>query len=124
MEKAPFEFGITYVLNPNDGEKEIRAHLQNIREMGFTMIRTFLPWDGVEFADGVFEFGMFDSIHDIAAELGLHILESFSIYPPCWLREKLFEAYRKVVPFVDNDMVMYPHIASSVKFLNEYELAH
>ena len=38
--------------------------------------------------------------------------------------EKLFEAYRKVVPFVDNDMVMYPHIASSVKFLNEYELAH
>ena len=93
MEKAPFEFGITYVLNPNDGEKEIRAHLQNIREMGFTMIRTFLPWDGVEPADGVFEFGMFDSIHDIAAELGLHILESFSIYPPCWLREKLFEAY-------------------------------
>lgn len=38
--------------------------------------------------------------------------------------EKLFEAYRKVVPFVDNDMIMYPHIASSVKFLNEYELAH
>ena len=76
MEKAPFEFGITYVLNPNDGEKEIRAHLQNIREMGFTMIRTFLPWDGVEPADGIFEFGMIDSIHDIAAELGLHILES------------------------------------------------
>ena len=62
MKKAPFEFGITYVLNPNDGEKEIRAHLQNIREMGFTMIRTFLPWDGVEPADGIFEFGMFDSI--------------------------------------------------------------
>ena len=36
--------------------------------------------------------------------------------------EKLFKEYRKVVPFVDNDMVMYPHIASSVKFLNEYEI--
>ena len=38
--------------------------------------------------------------------------------------EDIFDAYRKVVPFVDNDMVMFPHIASSVKFLNEYELAH
>ena len=35
----------------------------------------------------------------------------------------MFEAYRKVVPFVDNDTVMYPHIATSVKFLNDYELA-
>lgn len=37
--------------------------------------------------------------------------------------EAIFEAYRKVVPFVDNDTVMFPHIASSVNFLNEYELA-
>ena len=37
--------------------------------------------------------------------------------------EAMFEAYRKVVPFVDNDTVMYPHIATSVKFLNDYELA-
>ena len=36
--------------------------------------------------------------------------------------ETLFEAYRKVVPFVDNDTVMYPHIATSVTFLNNYEL--
>ncbi len=37
--------------------------------------------------------------------------------------EAMFEAYRKVVPFVENDTVMFPYIASSVKFLNEYELA-
>ena len=37
--------------------------------------------------------------------------------------EAMFEAYRKVVPFVDNDTVMYPHIATSVKFINDYELA-
>ena len=37
--------------------------------------------------------------------------------------EAMFEAYRKVVPFVGYDTVMFPHIASSVKFLNEYELA-
>ena len=35
--------------------------------------------------------------------------------------EAMFEAYRKVVPFVDNDTVMYPHIATSVNFLNDYE---
>ncbi len=35
--------------------------------------------------------------------------------------ETIFKAYRKVVPFVYNDTVMYPHIAASVKFLNEYE---
>lgn len=37
--------------------------------------------------------------------------------------EALYSAYRKVVPFIDNDSVMFPHIASSVKFLKEYELA-
>ena len=31
--------------------------------------------------------------------------------------EKLVEEYRKVVPFVDDDQVMYPHIASSVAFV-------
>ena len=37
--------------------------------------------------------------------------------------EEMFAAYRKVVPFVDNDTVMFPHIASSVKFLQENEPA-
>ena len=37
--------------------------------------------------------------------------------------EAMFEAYRKVVPFVADDTVMYPHIATSVNFLNDYELA-
>jgi histidine ammonia-lyase len=37
--------------------------------------------------------------------------------------EGLFERYRKAVPFVDNDTVMYPHIATSVKFLEENEPA-
>ena len=35
--------------------------------------------------------------------------------------ENIFAAYRAIVPFVDNDTVMYPYIATSVKFLNEYE---
>ena len=37
--------------------------------------------------------------------------------------EEMFATYRKVVPFVDNDTVMFPHIASSVKFLQENEPA-
>ena len=37
--------------------------------------------------------------------------------------EAIHSAYRKIVPFVDNDTVMYPYIAQSVKFLNDYELA-
>ncbi|MBQ1221248.1 MAG: histidine ammonia-lyase [Alistipes sp.] len=31
--------------------------------------------------------------------------------------EVLLAEYRKVVPFIENDEVMYPHIASSIKFL-------
>ncbi len=31
--------------------------------------------------------------------------------------EAIVEEYRKVVPFVDDDQVMYPHIASSVEFV-------
>ena len=31
--------------------------------------------------------------------------------------EKLVEDYRQVVPFIDNDEVMYPHIESSIQFL-------
>lgn len=32
--------------------------------------------------------------------------------------EALLAEYRKVVPFIENDEVMYPHIASSIKFLD------
>ena len=31
--------------------------------------------------------------------------------------EQIFESYRKVVPFIDNDEVMYPYIAKSIEFL-------
>lgn len=31
--------------------------------------------------------------------------------------ERIFDDYRKVVPFVANDQVMYPHIATSIQFL-------
>jgi histidine ammonia-lyase len=31
--------------------------------------------------------------------------------------ERMVEKYRQVVPFVDNDTVMYPHIESSIQFL-------
>lgn len=34
--------------------------------------------------------------------------------------EKLHADYRKVVPFIDDDQIMYPHIAASVKFLQEH----
>ena len=33
--------------------------------------------------------------------------------------ERLVAEYRKRVPFIDNDLVMYPHIAASVEFLRE-----
>ncbi len=33
--------------------------------------------------------------------------------------ETIFEKYRKVVPFIENDTVMYPHIESSIQFLRE-----
>lgn len=35
--------------------------------------------------------------------------------------EQLVEAYRKVVPFIDTDEVIYPHIARTIDFLREYK---
>ena len=35
--------------------------------------------------------------------------------------EKVHKAYRAVVPFIDHDVVMYPHIAKSVEFMRNYE---
>ena len=35
--------------------------------------------------------------------------------------EKVHQAYRAVVPFIDHDVVMYPHIAKSVEFMQNYE---
>ena len=32
--------------------------------------------------------------------------------------ETLFADYRKIVPFISNDEIMYPHIDSSVKFVH------
>lgn len=34
--------------------------------------------------------------------------------------EKIFDEYRKIVPFIVNDEVMYPHIRHSVEFLRAY----
>lgn len=33
--------------------------------------------------------------------------------------EAIFEDYRKVVPFIVRDEVMYPHIANSIEFLRK-----
>ena len=35
--------------------------------------------------------------------------------------EKVHKAYRAVVPFIDHDVVMYPHIAKTVEFMQNYE---
>ncbi len=35
--------------------------------------------------------------------------------------ERLFEEYRRVVPFVDDDQVLYTHIENSIKFLRSYQ---
>lgn len=37
--------------------------------------------------------------------------------------ERLHADYRRLVPFVDNDTVMYPHIETSIQFLRTYETA-
>lgn len=37
--------------------------------------------------------------------------------------ERLVAAFRERVPFIDNDMVMYPHIEQAVRFLRTYEIA-
>ncbi len=34
--------------------------------------------------------------------------------------EKLLENYRKVVPFIQQDQILYPHIAHSAEFLHTY----
>ena len=36
--------------------------------------------------------------------------------------ERLHAAFRQVVPFIDHDEVMYPHIADAVEFLRDYKL--
>ena len=38
------------------------------------------------------------------------------------LIEKIHEDYRKVVPFIDHDVVMYPHIAKTVDFMQKYDI--
>ena len=35
--------------------------------------------------------------------------------------EKIHKAYRRVVPFIKHDEVMYPHIAATVDFMRQYE---
>jgi len=32
---------------------------------------------------------------------------------------KIVDAYREVVPFIDVDVVMYPHIEESIQFLRK-----
>ena len=36
--------------------------------------------------------------------------------------ERIFNDYRKLVPFIDKDVVMYPYLAKSVEFLRTEKL--
>jgi histidine ammonia-lyase len=36
--------------------------------------------------------------------------------------ERLHAAFREVVPFIDHDEVMYPHIANTVEFMRRHKL--
>ena len=36
--------------------------------------------------------------------------------------EEVHQAYRTVVPFIDHDVVMYPHIARTIDFMQNYDL--
>lgn len=38
--------------------------------------------------------------------------------------ERLYEDYRKVVPFIDNDTVMYPYIEKTIQFLRSEKMAN
>ena len=38
--------------------------------------------------------------------------------------ERLHAAFRQVVPFIDHDEVMYPHIADAVEFMRDYKLSN
>ena len=74
-------------------------------------------WKVVKNTERVLAIELMNSAQALEFRHGLTNLRSSAVV------EALFEAYRKVVPFVDNDTVMYPHIATSVTFLKEYELA-
>lgn len=36
--------------------------------------------------------------------------------------EDIHQAYRQVVPFIDHDVVMYPHIAHTVEFMRSHPI--
>ena len=52
------------------------------------------------------------TVQNLAIQFGKRVLAHTS--PEL---ERMLADYRKEVPFIDNDEVMYPHIEASVRFL-------
>jgi beta-galactosidase len=40
---APMPAGVVYVQQPNEGEKEMRAHFQNMKKLGFNALKQIMP---------------------------------------------------------------------------------
>ena len=40
---APMPAGVVYVQQPNEGDKEMRAHFQNMKKLGFNALKQIMP---------------------------------------------------------------------------------
>lgn len=86
---GPFQLGTMYWQNPNHSAAELDEDLRRIRDNGFSIVRAFIWWEQLERDEGRYDFAMHDRLFAAAERHGLRLMETFGLYLPMWLKQRL-----------------------------------
>lgn len=77
-------FGINqpnWALAPRDKQTEM---YRNVQDAGFGWIRLYLPWNEIEIEPGVYDWGIYGDVIELAHDMGFSVLAVLSAPTPCW----------------------------------------
>jgi hypothetical protein len=78
--------GSQLFINKTMTPEEARGWVESMHRAGLKLIRLFIIWDHIEPAPGQWEFSVYDSVFDTAAELGMGVVPTLmSVSPPGWM---------------------------------------
>lgn len=99
--------GANYHPHDDKNPDKIKKDIQLMKSAGFNVVRMgHLAWDSYEPADGVFEFGWFDTVMDMMDQAGIRVILDIAIRPaPIWLHYK----YPSINIVDENGNNVYPN---------------
>ncbi|MCK5380036.1 MAG: beta-galactosidase, partial [Candidatus Latescibacteria bacterium] len=89
-----FFYGAQFYRPPNPPEEERMRDLENVKKLGFNIIKVFAEWNWINYKEDIYDFGDLVEIIEKALELEIYIDINTRIeQAPYWVAEKYPDSY-------------------------------